>query len=203
MIVPVELSRIAISENSHTHVIWLKEKDGQRTFPILIGVFEALAIERHLRKETFPRPLTHDLLAHVISTLHGKLDRVVVSDIKNSTFFAKLIITQNSHTFEIDSRPSDAIALATQMNAPIFVEEQVFGTVCTPEGLLGTIEFKMPSAEEREDADVPEDWQIDTEQVDESEGDMEEEIGEEGEEDIDEDEDEDFDGEEEEDEEEP
>jgi bifunctional DNase/RNase len=182
MIVPVELSRIAISENSPTHVIWLKEKNGQRTFPILIGVFEALAIERHLRKESFPRPLTHDLLAKVIKTLNGTLQQVVVTDIQNSTFFAKLVITQNSHTFEIDSRPSDAIALATQMNAPIFVEEQVFGTVCSPEVLLGTIEFKMPSPEKGEDAEQPEDWRVNAEEADETDeetDDLDEDDGEE------------------------
>jgi len=189
MIVPVELSRIAISENSHTHVIWLKEKDGQRTFPILIGVFEALAIERHLRKEAFPRPLTHDLLAQVIRTLHGNLECVVVTDIKNSTFFAKLIITLNGSTFEIDSRPSDAIALATQMNAPIFVEEQVFKTVCTPEGLLGTIEFKVPKPEDKEDFEPPEDWRMDADPAEEGE-EAEEELDEEVEEDDDEEEDE-------------
>jgi len=179
MIVPVELSRIAISENSHTHVIWLKEKNGQRTFPILIGVFEALAIERHLRKESFPRPLTHDLLAKVIKTLNGTLQQVVVTDIQNSTFFAKLVITQNSSTFEIDARPSDAIALATQMNAPIFVEEQVFGTVCSPEGLLGTIEFKMPASEKGEDAEQPEGWQVNVEDADETDEEAEDDIDEE------------------------
>ncbi len=150
MIVPVELSRIAISENSHTHMIWLKEKNGERSFPILIGVFEALAIERHLHGEAFPRPLTHDLLAGVIRALRTTLERVVVTDIQDSTFYAKLVLRCNSSTYEVDSRPSDAIALATQMKAPIFVDEKVLNAVCAPDGLLEAFDFKFDSRDEQD-----------------------------------------------------
>jgi bifunctional DNase/RNase len=180
MIVPVELSRVAISENSHTHMIWLKEMNGNRSFPILIGVFEALAIERHLRGESFPRPLTHDLLAGVIKGLKASLKRVVVTDIRNSTFFAKLVIQQNSSCYEVDSRPSDAIALATQMKAPIFVEDEVLRAVCTPDGLLETFDLGMDDMQEKEAENDTEGWQMD----DDSDADFD------GDEDEDEDEDE-------------
>lgn len=141
MLVPVELARIAISENSQTQVIWLKEKDGPRSFPILIGIFEAWAIERHVRGKPFLRPLTHDLLVSVLKVLKGKLKQIVITDIQESTFYAKLIIERDGESFEIDSRPSDAIAIATQVESPIFVEEHVLQAVATPEGMQKNIGF--------------------------------------------------------------
>jgi hypothetical protein len=121
----MELSRIVICENNEEQMIVLKEKEGQRSFPILIGVFEAAAIERKIRGHRTPRPLTHDLLAGVIHDLGASVARVVVCALKESTFYAKLILERENSETEVDARPSDAIALAISVGAPIFVDESV------------------------------------------------------------------------------
>lgn len=129
MEVPVELSRILITELGDQQVIFLREKDGPRSFPILIGIAEALAIDRRLKGQSTPRPLTHELLGNVIGHLGGTLERVVVNDIRDQTFIATLHIRQNGRDLEIDARPSDAIALAVGFDTPLFVEEKVFQSV--------------------------------------------------------------------------
>jgi hypothetical protein len=129
MAVQVELKRIIISETSDQQFIFLKEVDGQRTLPILIGSAEALAIDHRLKGTPFPRPQTHQLLSSVIEQLGGKLERIVISDLQDHTFFARLIIRQNGHSIEIDSRPSDAIALGVANQVPIFVAEHVLDEV--------------------------------------------------------------------------
>ncbi len=128
--VQMELSKIIITETSDYQVIWLREKGGQRTFPILIGIVEAAAIDRTVRDIQTPRPLTHDLLASVITKVGATLDRVIVSSLRNNTFYAKLVLQMNGNTLEVDSRPSDAVAVAVRLNAPIFVEETVLDNVC-------------------------------------------------------------------------
>ncbi|MHC4779582.1 MAG: bifunctional nuclease family protein, partial [Planctomycetota bacterium] len=106
-------------------VIVLKEREGERMFPILIGPYEAMAIDRRVKNLLAPRPLTHDLLNNTISGLGGVLSRIVINDLQDNTFFAKLIVGTSAGEVEIDSRPSDAIALASLDNTPIFVEEKV------------------------------------------------------------------------------
>jgi len=123
--VEVELVRLLISEMRPEQMVVMKEKAGSRCFPIFIGYTEARAINWGLRGETMPRPLTHNLLASVIQSLGGRLERVVVCDLRQNTYYAKLIIRQDGGLVEVDSRPSDAIALATQERVPIFVEERV------------------------------------------------------------------------------
>ena len=135
VMVHVELSRIMISETSDHQIIVLKEKDGQRSFPIVIGLHEAWAIDRAVKDIPTPRPLTHDLLSNVIIQLSGGIERVEISDLKNNTFYAKIIISQNGSVLEIDSRPSDAIALAMQGNTPIYVAETVLEEVCKWENI--------------------------------------------------------------------
>ena len=135
MMVHVELSRIMISETSDHQIIVLKEKDGQRSFPIVIGLHEAWAIDRAVKDIQTPRPLTHDLLSNVIIQLSGGIERVEISDLKNNTFYAKIIISQNGSALEIDSRPSDAIALAMQGNTPIYVAKTVLEEVCKWENI--------------------------------------------------------------------
>lgn len=123
--IPMELARIVISETSEEQIILLKEIDGTRYFPIVIGIWEAVAIDRHIKDKKPPRPMTHDLIENVIKGMGAKLERIIVSDLQNSTFYAKLIIRNNGKLLEVDSRPSDAVAIATLMKSPIFVDERV------------------------------------------------------------------------------
>jgi bifunctional DNase/RNase len=138
-IVEVELAKIVIRERSPEQYIYLKEKDGERIFPIVIGIFEAIAINRHIRGDEPERPMTHDLMSNLLAGFNATLDRVVVTDLRNETFHACLYIGSNGATIEVDSRPSDAIALAVRQNAKIFVAESVFDRVSStqlPEGDL-------------------------------------------------------------------
>jgi len=107
------------------YAILLKEMDSQRRLPIIIGAFEAQAIALEIEGITPPRPLTHDLLKQVIDTLGGTVSEVIIDELRENTFFAKIIIEVSALTYEIDSRPSDAIALAVRTKAPIFVAENV------------------------------------------------------------------------------
>ena len=130
MEIRMDLSKIIISETSDQQIIVLKEHDGQRVFPIVIGISEAFAIDRRLKGIHAPRPLTHDLLASVIEHLDGQLEKIVIHDLRDRTFYARLIVRQNSRLIEIDSRPSDAIALGIATEVPIYVEEHVLRDVC-------------------------------------------------------------------------
>jgi bifunctional DNase/RNase len=121
----MELHKIIISEMQDSQIIVLKEVDGERKFPIVIGSGEAYAIDRRLKGVIHPRPLTHDLLASVIEELGGTLDRIEINNLKDHTFFARLHIRQNGTIHKIDSRPSDAIALGVSTSVPIFVAEHV------------------------------------------------------------------------------
>lgn len=126
MDVEVELSRIIINETSDQQIIVLKERHGERAFPIVIGIVEIFAIDRRLKGIRPPRPMTHDLLASVIKNLGASIDRIVIDDLKNHTFFAKIHLSVNGRTVKVDSRPSDAIALCAATDAPIFVADHVF-----------------------------------------------------------------------------
>jgi bifunctional DNase/RNase len=121
-----ELSRIIINETSDQQIIVIKERNGERSFPIVIGIVEIFAIDRRLKGIKPPRPLTHDLLASVIEGLGAKVEKIVINDLRNHTFYAKIFLTLDGRTVEIDSRPSDAIAISTATNAPIYVAEHVF-----------------------------------------------------------------------------
>ena len=125
MAVRMELSRIFIREMMDMQIIELSEVDGDRTFPIVIGLPEAFAIERRLKGIEIPRPQTHDLLASVVGHLGGRLKEIVISDLLDGTFYAKLIIEQDGQEIEVDSRPSDAIALGVAEDVPIYVAEDV------------------------------------------------------------------------------
>jgi len=130
MEVRMDLARIIISDNSDQQIIVLRERDGERSFSIVIGENEARAIERRLNGVRSVRPLTHDLLTRVIELLQGELERIVITDLKDHTFFAKLLIRHNGGLVEVDSRPSDAIALGVAADTPIYVEDQVLREVC-------------------------------------------------------------------------
>jgi bifunctional DNase/RNase len=121
----MELSRIIISEMADRQIIELKEVDGERRFPIVIGSGEAYAIDRRLKNKPTQRPLTHDLLANVIESMGGILERIEINNLQAATFFASLHIRLNGKLVEVDSRPSDAIALGVASNVPIYVAEEV------------------------------------------------------------------------------
>jgi len=126
MDVEVELSRIIINEQSDQQIIVLKERHGQRGFPIVIGIVEIFAIDRRLKGIKPPRPMTHDLLDSVIDNLGAKIEKIIINDLRNHTFYAQIHLSSNGRTVKIDSRPSDAIALGAASNIPIFVAEHVF-----------------------------------------------------------------------------
>jgi len=134
MDVPMELSRILITEFGEQQVIFLKEKGGERSFPILIGTAEALAIDRRLKGIQTPRPMTHELLANVIDSLGAKINHIVINDIRDHTFIATLYLRRGTELIPVDSRPSDAIALGTAFNTPIFVAEHVLSSVLNEGG---------------------------------------------------------------------
>ena len=127
--IPVELSRIIISETQETQVIVLQEKGGSRVLPIWIGLFEAVAINRKIRGEASPRPMTHDLMAEMVGKMGGALERVTIDkfipNAQGGVFHAKLSVRQDGKLQEIDCRPSDAIALAVRLEAPLFVAEEI------------------------------------------------------------------------------
>jgi len=130
MTIQMELHKIIISDMQPEQIIMLKEVDGERKFPIVIGNPEAAAIDRRLKGIVSPRPLTHDLLANVIEQLGGTIDRIEINNLQDHTFFARIHIRRNGETIKVDSRPSDAIALGVATMVPIFVAEHVLDEVC-------------------------------------------------------------------------
>jgi uncharacterized protein len=128
MPVEMQLARIIISEISDNQVIYLKEVDGDRQFPILIGIFEATNIDRRVKEDYHPpRPLTHDLIVNVAEALGATIESVVISELTDHTYYASLRLKKDEQLIEIDARPSDAIAVAVTFSPPlpIFVNEQV------------------------------------------------------------------------------
>ncbi len=124
--IEVELSRIIIDEQKKEQVIVLKEKEGTRLLPIVIGIGEATAIKMKLGGFTPQRPLTHDLIVAIIANLKVTLERVVIDDLIDGTFHAKLYFKNDEKEPKVvDARPSDSIALAVRSKSPIFVEEGV------------------------------------------------------------------------------
>lgn len=127
--IQMELTRIIINDNNDQQIIFLKEIEGDRTFPIVIGYYEATSIDRRIRGQATPRPLTHDLLANTIDQLGGELQDIYINELRDHTYFAKLRIRHEGELIEVDSRPSDAIAVAVTVDAPIFVSEDVIDDV--------------------------------------------------------------------------
>ncbi len=135
-LVQMEVSRIRIDERRGEQVIVLKERDGNRLLPIIIGISEVTAIKMKISGIEPPRPLTHDLLRNTITQLGAKLVRIIINRLEFNTFFAKLVLqTPSGAMEEVDARPSDAIALALRAEAPIFVAEEVLNQVASSYGL--------------------------------------------------------------------
>ena len=121
----LEIESIRVRQETQQRAVVLRVKDSDLFLPIFVGHFEVEAIRLKLMDVDVQRPMTHDLLGAVIGNLGGSVDKIVVSELKNDTFYAKILVEYNGKTIEIDSRPSDAIALAVRANAPIFAEEDV------------------------------------------------------------------------------
>jgi uncharacterized protein len=125
MQIEMTIKGLMIDPATNSPIVVLRDLEGQRVLPIWVGVFEANAIAVQIENVSLPRPMTHDLLRNVIADLHGEIERVVVSDLRDNTFFAIIQLLVRGERVAIDARPSDAIALALRAKAPIFVEEHV------------------------------------------------------------------------------
>jgi bifunctional DNase/RNase len=110
---------------SRMPIVILRTTEGESLLPIFVGLFEANAIAQQLDGSLSPRPMTHDLLGNLIDALHARVDRVVITDLRDNTFFALIHIERNGEKLAIDARPSDAMALALRVKVPIFVEDKV------------------------------------------------------------------------------
>ena len=147
MLIEMTIKGLMVDPVTNVPIVILKDKDGDRVLPIWVGVFEANAIALQIENIATPRPMTHDLLRNVIADLDGRVDRVVISDLKENTFYAIVHLTVRGERVAIDARPSDAIALALRAHSPILVEESVIDSA-------KTVDF----ATERADSDRLQKW---------------------------------------------
>ena len=125
MLIEMTIKGLLVDPITNMPIVVLKDKEGERVLPISVGIFEANAIVLQIENVATPRPMTHDLLRNIIANLDGEVNRVVVSDLKENTFFASIHLTVKGEHVVVDARPSDAIALALRTRAPILVEETV------------------------------------------------------------------------------
>ena len=131
MLIEMTIKGLMVDPVTNMPIVILKDKDGDRVLPIWVGIFEANAIALQIENIATARPMTHDLLRNIITGLDGQVDRVVVSDLKENTFFAVIHLTVHGERMAVDARPSDAIALALRARAPILVEETVIDSAKT------------------------------------------------------------------------
>jgi len=131
MQIEMTIKGLMVDPITNMPIIILRDKAGDRVLPIWVGIFEANAIALQMENITTPRPMTHDLLRNVINDLKASVQKVVVSDLRENTFYALIYVTTDGDTMAIDARPSDAIALALRTRAPIFVEETVIDNAKT------------------------------------------------------------------------
>jgi len=125
MQIEMTIKGLMVDPITNTPIVILRDADGQRALPIWVGIFEANAIALQIENVATPRPMTHDLLRNVIQDLKATVERIVVCDVQDNTYYAMIYVTREGQTMAIDARPSDAIALALRTRAPIFVEETV------------------------------------------------------------------------------
>ena len=147
MLIEMTIKGLMVDPVTNMPIVILKDKDGDRVLPIWVGIFEANAIALQIENVATPRPMTHDLLRNIIADLDGQVDRVVVCDLKDNTFYAVIHLTVRGERVAIDARPSDAIALALRTRSPILVEENVIDTA-------KTVDFNA----ERTDSDRLQKW---------------------------------------------
>ena len=151
--IEMTIESIRVSLRNYQRVVILREKGSDRYLPIWIGAAEADAIAVRLQNHSVARPLTHDLLSNVIAEFGGAVKHVVVNDLENDTFFARITVEHEGGTVEIDSRPSDAIALAVRAAAPIYAEESVLdraGVLLSAEGEVVVGDNRASSVTEEE-----------------------------------------------------
>ena len=129
MFIEMALCRVLMRETEDTHIVELEEVEGDRVFSIVIGLFEAAAIQRRLLGQKPPRPQTHELLASVIGELGGRVERIEVVELREGTFYCCMKVRQGDRVIEIDCRPSDAVAIGASEEVPIFVAESVLDVV--------------------------------------------------------------------------
>ena len=146
-VIEVSVKSLAFDRKSNTPVVILKDMSGDRMLPIWIGPGEASAIAMQMGGITFQRPLTHDLLVSIVGGLGGKLQRVLITRVENSTYFAELIISRNGQLISVDARPSDSIAIALRAEARIFADEALL------EPASEMIPSSSPAAEGDDDGD--------------------------------------------------
>jgi uncharacterized protein len=146
-LVPMSIKGLMLDPVSNSPIVVLKDAEEKFFLPIWVGIFEANAIALQLENVTTPRPMTHDLLRNFIAELDAQVTRVVINDLRDSTFFAQIRVIAGQRTLELDARPSDAIALALRTKAPIFVEDAVIDNA-------KTVDF----APEKADADRLHKW---------------------------------------------
>lgn len=125
MQIEMSIKGLMVDPVTNMPIVVLRDQGGDRVLPIWVGVFEANAIALQIENIATPRPMTHDLLRNIIGDLNARVDRVVVSDLKDNTFYALIYLTAGGETVAVDARPSDALALALRTQAPIFVEDHV------------------------------------------------------------------------------
>lgn len=166
--IEVTIDSIRVSLMSQHRIVVLKEENGARFLPIWIGPFEADAITLQLQGIDAPRPLTHDLLKTVIETLGGEVLHIVISALEKNTYFARIVLDVDGDTVEVDSRPSDAIALGVRVNAPIYVADEVMESAgLQPEEEISLAESVTPKTARAaaEDDDEEEDLGVFTDFV--------------------------------------
>jgi uncharacterized protein len=131
MLIEMSIKGLMVDPITNMPIVILKDKLGERVLSIWVGIFEANAIALQIENVATPRPMTHDLLRNIITDLDGSVDRIVVSDLKDNTFFAIIHLTVKGERIAVDARPSDAIALALRTRSPILVEESVIDNAKT------------------------------------------------------------------------
>ena len=147
MQIEMTIKGLMVDPITNMPIIILRDKDGQRVLPIWVGIFEANAIALQIENISTPRPMTHDLLRNVIQDLNASVQKIVVCDLQENTFYALIYLSLDGATHAIDARPSDGIALALRTRAPIFVEDTVIDHA-------KTVDFTP----EKDDADRLQKW---------------------------------------------
>lgn len=156
MFLEMKVRGLALDPVSNMPIIILKDEEDKRSLPIWVGIFEANAIALELEKIATPRPMTHDLIKNILETIEARVMKVVVTDLKENTFFAVLHLQIGETEYTVDSRPSDAIALALRVGAPIFVEEEVVRKAKTLE--VATKDAKDAEPVKTDDPDRVKEW---------------------------------------------